>query len=84
MIAVPTPQAFGGEEGDVAAQPNQRPGRAEAPAAASVTTNPQDASEIARSGIARSGVARGGIAVVIESDGEYDSSYGVGTKAQLL
>jgi hypothetical protein len=63
VIAVLTPQPISGEEGDVAAQPNQRPGRAEA--AASATANREDAS-----GIARGGIARGRIAVDIESDGE--------------
>jgi hypothetical protein len=56
----PSPQPIGGEEDDGAAQPNPQPGRAEPTAAASATTNPPDASEI----------ALGGMAVDIESDGQ--------------
>jgi hypothetical protein len=61
VISVPSPQPIVGEEDDGAAQPNRLPGQAE-PAAASATTNPPEASEI----------ALGGMAVDIESDGEQD------------
>ncbi len=43
VVVVPTPQSIGGEAGIGVAQLNQQPGRAEAAAAASATTNPQDA-----------------------------------------
>jgi hypothetical protein len=64
----PSPQPIGGEEDDGAAQPNRQPRRAEPAAAASATTNPQDASEIADSD------AGGAMAVDFESDCEHDSS----------